>query len=342
MSVLIAQSLEQDRERVLLTLSARLKTEIESRQRRGIAVSDLMGELPRIFDLVCQALGATPEKAKARQSTAAQQHGARRAEQGVEVASLFREFTLLRASVEEVIRAQVARLSKDELLEVQARLSATLEHLLYLAVNTHIHRHTKELSDQARRDPLTGLLNRASFDSSLSDEVDRASRYNRPVSLVLLDVDRFKLVNDRLGHQAGDNVLISVARILQSSLRHSDTAFRHGGDEFAAICPETAGHVMKGVMRRLEASVLRYRAEARISEEIGISWGVSSFPTDATQVSELIRIADERLYVCKKEHHRQIAERASAADPSAPERPAGQKEDLPARKPRGKREATQV
>lgn len=350
MAVAIAQALEQERERLLLTLSAQLKSELETRRQRGIAVQDLLGELPRIYNLVCQALNDhTAEKSKSKKSTAALQHGARRAEQGFEVGTLFREFNLLRALIEDVIRRQIGKLTKEELVGIQATLSATLDHLLYLAVNTHIHKQTQELSDQARRDPLTGLLNRATFDSCLGDEVDRASRYNRGVSLVLLDVDRFKSVNDRFGHQAGDQVLLSIARILHSSLRHSDMAFRYGGDEFAAICPETAGEAMATIMRRLEMSVLRYRTEARIMEEIGISWGIVAFPTDAIEVSELIRIADERLYACKKEHHQRMAERAMLLDPPSPaddlaaaEKVAKKEEAVHSQKSRNKRATTQA
>lgn len=350
MAMAIAQALEQERERLLLMLSAQLKSELESRRQRGISMADLLGELPRIYNLVCQSLqdrGA--EKSKNKKSTAALQHGARRAEQGFEVSTLFREFNLLRTLIEDVIRRHVGELTKEDLFGIQTRLNATLDHLLYLAVNTHIHKHTQELSDQARRDPLTGLLNRATFDSCLGDEVDRASRYNRGVSLVLLDVDRFKSVNDRFGHPAGDQVLLSIAKILHSSLRHSDMAFRYGGDEFAAICPETGGEAMGTIMRRLEASVLRYRTEAKIMEEIGISWGIAAFPTDAVEVSELIRLADERLYARKKEHHQRIAERAmllelppAAESHTATEKSASQEESSPTRKPRQKRITSQA
>ncbi len=308
MSVPVAQALAQERERLLLTLSARLKVELEKNQQRRIPVSDLMGELPRLFDLVCQELEAdAPEKRGLRSSTVAQQHGARRIEQGMEVSVLFREFSLIRALTEEVIRQHVADLGKEELFAAQSRLSSTIEHLLYLSVSTYTHKQTQELSDQARRDPLTRLLNRTSFDLALNDEVERAQRYNRDLSIVLLDVDSFKQVNDRFGHQSGDQVLSSVARTIQTSLRHSDTAFRYGGDEFAAICPETPGEVMQVVMRRVEASVLSYFADSLVSEECGISWGVASFPADAALADDLVRIADERLYACKKQHHQRIA-----------------------------------
>ncbi|MFN7947172.1 MAG: GGDEF domain-containing protein [Blastocatellia bacterium] len=310
----LSQALAQERERLLLALSASLKTELEKNQQRRIAVSDVLGELPRIFDLVCQELGAdTQERSRIRSSTVAQQHGARRVEQGLEVGLLFREFSLIRTLIEEVIRCEAQTLDRARLFDTQSRLSSTLEHLLYLAVTTYTHKQTQELSDQARRDALTRLLNRATFDEALNDEVERASRYNRELSLVLLDVDRFKQVNDRFGHQSGDEVLLSVARIVQSSLRHSDTAFRYGGDEFAAICPETPGEVMEGVMRRVEASVLSYFADSPVSEECGISWGVASFPVDASRAADLMRIADERLYECKKAHHQRLDEQKNPA-----------------------------
>jgi diguanylate cyclase (GGDEF)-like protein len=308
MSVPVAQALAQERERLLLALSARLKSELERSQQRRIPVSDLMGELPRLFDLVCHEFETdSPEKRGLKSSTVAQQHGARRIEQGMEVSVVFREFSLIRALTEEVIRQHATGFGKEELFEAQSRLSSTIEHLLYLSVSTYMHKQTQELSDQARRDPLTRLLNRASFDLALNDEAERSQRYNRDLSLVLLDVDNFKQVNDRFGHQSGDQVLLSVARTIQTSLRHSDTAFRYGGDEFAAICPETPGDMMKGVMRRVESGVLSYFADSLVSEECGISWGVASFPADATRAEDLVRIADERLYDCKKQHHQRSA-----------------------------------
>ena len=308
MSVPVTQALVQERELLLLTLSARLKAELEKSQQRRIPVSDLMGELPRLFDLVCQELEVdSSEKRGFKSSTVAPQHGARRLEQGMEISVIFREFSLIRSLAEDVIRQHVPELCKEELFAVQSRLSSTIEHLLYLSVSTYTHKQTQELSDQARRDPLTRLLNRASFDLALNDEVERAQRYNRDLSIVLLDVDSFKQVNDRFGHQSGDQVLSSVARTIQTSLRHSDTAFRYGGDEFAAICPETPGDVMEVVIRRVEASVQSYFADSLVSGECGISWGVASFPANAARASDLVRIADERLYDCKKQHHQQIA-----------------------------------
>lgn len=95
------------------------------------------------------------------------------------------------------------------------------------------------LAEQALRDPLTGLYNRRFFDEALAQHVEAARRYNRCLSLVLFDLDRFKKINDEVGHEAGDVALKTFARRLLQSLRKADIACRIGGDEFAAILPET-------------------------------------------------------------------------------------------------------
>ena len=96
-----------------------------------------------------------------------------------------------------------------------------------------------QLSEQAVRDPLTGLYNRRFFDESLAQNIEAARRYRRELSLVLFDLDGFKQVNDTCGHQAGDEVLKTFARLLQETSRKADIVCRIGGDEFAVILPET-------------------------------------------------------------------------------------------------------
>jgi diguanylate cyclase (GGDEF)-like protein len=218
---------------------------------------------------------------------------------GLSAESLFRMFHRLRELVEES--------AAENDIEERTRLYRSTETLLEKAVVAYIHQQTHTLTDKAKRDPLTGLLNRYAFDVCLSDEVERARRYTRNLSLVLLDIDRFKSVNDLFGHPAGDKVLLAVAGTLRSSLRHSDLAFRYGGDEFAAICPETSGNVMSGLLERLESNLRQRFAEANLRQEVGVSWGVSSFPVDADDVAGMMQIADQRLYACKLTHHRQHA-----------------------------------
>jgi diguanylate cyclase (GGDEF)-like protein len=244
--------------------------------------------------------GLGPSEPSGIATASAMQIGKVYARLGLSAESLFQTFRRLR----ELIEDETAGTSG---VEDEKRLYRATERLLESAVVAYIHQQTHTLTDRAKRDPLTWLLNRSAFDLCLRDEVERAKRYSRDLSLVLLDIDRFKSVNDLLGHPAGDEVLLAVAGTLRSSLRHSDLAFRYGGDEFAAICPETPGNVIHGLLERLESKLRQRFAEANLREEVGISWGVSSFPVDAGDVAGMMQIADQRLYACKQTHHRQHA-----------------------------------
>ncbi len=106
-------------------------------------------------------------------------------------------------------------------------------------------------------DPLTELPNRRRFERALADEVERRARYGRPVSLLVMDIDHFKEVNDRFGHLAGDEVLRAVADWLRQNLRSTDLVARIGGDEFAVICPETSGEQARVIAERIAAGISR-------------------------------------------------------------------------------------
>ena len=97
----------------------------------------------------------------------------------------------------------------------------------------------KKLRDLALGDELTGLFNQRHFLSSLENELVRAARYRRPFSLVLIDIDYFKRINDEYGHRAGDIVLREIGTLLKETARNTDVACRYGGEEFAILCPET-------------------------------------------------------------------------------------------------------
>ncbi len=224
-----------------------------------------------------------------------------------ELEMVFRDLATLRSSVNDVVRRRANELSKDQLIELQAGLNAKLDELFSVKIERLIERRALAIAEQAERDPVTMLPNRAAFDRRLRDEIGRAQRYGRELSVVLFDVDRFKSVNDQFGHPAGDQALLQVARALKSSLRQSDAIFRYGGDEFAAVCPETSGEVIAHVLRRLESNLRVPGIEAHLSRQLGLSWGAASFPADAVEEGKLIRIADERLYDCKRSHHRSLA-----------------------------------
>jgi diguanylate cyclase (GGDEF)-like protein len=226
-----------------------------------------------------------------------------------EVETIFRDCAAIRLVANDALRRYTERMSKNELIEFQSVLSAKLDELLSAKISSMVERRALAWAEQSECDPVTALPNRAAFDRRLRGEIERARRYRRELSVVLFDIDRFKSVNDRFGHPAGDRILAEVACLLKSSLRRSDAVFRYGGDEFAAVCPETSGDAMAHVLRRLESNMPVLRIESRLqehsSERLDISWGVSSFPADGAEEDELIRVADDRLYARKRSHRRE-------------------------------------
>lgn len=213
----------------------------------------------------------------------------------------------LRQSVDDVLKRQAESVTKDELIALQSSLHKALDECFQRGVKDYCERRFQKLTKQARRDSLTGLLNRAAFEERMSEEVARAQRYGRHLTVVMFDVDDFKSVNDRLGHQAGDQVLVHVARLLQASFRLSDPVFRYGGDEFVALCPETSGAVIETALKRIQNQQTVLGGEAEFLRSVKISWGIASLPTDAVSAFDLIQVADQRLYQLKRNHHRQSA-----------------------------------
>ena len=237
--------------------------------------------------------------------------------EGVE--TIIRDCAAMRLAATESLRRYAEQMSKGELIEFQSALSERLDDWLSRKINRLIGQRERALAEQSERDPVTSLPNRAAFDRKLHDEVERARRYRRELSIVLFDVDGFKSVNDLFGHPAGDRILAQVATVLKSSLRQSDLVFRYGGDEFAAICPETSSGAIAHALRRLEASIpsrpLETHPQEQLGEQLGeqlagqpnISWGAASFPADSVEMDKLIAVADERLYACKRARRRSRA-----------------------------------
>jgi diguanylate cyclase (GGDEF)-like protein len=160
------------------------------------------------------------------------------------------------------------------------------------------------LEAQAMTDQLTGLANRRSFDAALAAEVQRAVRASQPLSLLLLDIDRFKLVNDKVGHQAGDGCLAAVATALGDTVRDAtDTVARYGGEEFAVILPFTdAGHA-RTVAEKLRTTVeeLRWEYTRGRSMPLTVSiGGATVLPERGFEPAELITMADRALYAAKE------------------------------------------
>ena len=159
----------------------------------------------------------------------------------------------------------------------------------------------EETLQDLSNDYLTGLSNRKEFDCHLEQEFAKAERRGRPLTLLILDLDDFKKINDTFGHQTGDQVLKKISAIIAQEKRVEDTAARYGGEEFALILPDTT---------KIEALVLAERIRSQIAKaivtcdqkeiEVTISGGIAAFPVDTVEKEDLVSYADHALYTAKK------------------------------------------
>ena len=163
-------------------------------------------------------------------------------------------------------------------------------------------RRAERLRKAAVKDLLTELPNRSYADDRAMAEFSRARRYGQPLSIVLLDVDRFKTFNDKYGHAMGDRVLRTIAGVLRDSLRVSDVVARYGGEEFLVLLPQTdlpnAVDKIEDVLREVEATPLQIAH--RPTQKLTVSAGIASYPVDAQDLNELLLEADRRLMRAKK------------------------------------------
>lgn len=161
--------------------------------------------------------------------------------------------------------------------------------------NARLYARTERM---ARVDSLTGLLNRRSLDEILPSEVGRHSRYGGVFSMIILDLDSFKSLNDNYGHLAGDELLRQIGIIMKNTIREADQAFRYGGDEFAILLPQTSISAAYKVAERI-----RQQTFARIeigSSPISVSLGLASWPADGVGPNDIIAAADVALYQAKR------------------------------------------
>lgn len=180
----------------------------------------------------------------------------------------------------------------------------------------------KALRRTAVTDPLTGLQNRRLFDEIFDKELNRARRYGQPLSLVTLDLHRFKEVNDKYGHPRGDEVLRATAATLKKALRTSDSAFRIGGDEFALLLPQTDSAQASALSRRIGVVFAEIVRPLELDISVALDHGVATYPQDGDQRAQLIRVSDERLY--RSKHAGAARAPAEAATPAVPTQPEAQ------------------
>ncbi|HNV69532.1 MAG TPA: GGDEF domain-containing protein, partial [Candidatus Ozemobacteraceae bacterium] len=176
-----------------------------------------------------------------------------------------------------------------------------------------------KLYEQAITDGMTHLYLHRYFKQRLFDEIKRAIRFRRHLSLIMVDIDHFKKFNDSYGHQMGDEVLKKVASILRKTIRTHDLPVRYGGEEFAVVLPETDIHgaaaVAERIRRTIETEYLEHEGKVI---KITASFGVSVFPECAQEMESFIKSADAALYHSKESGRNRVSEAPFLYPPPEP------------------------
>lgn len=239
-------------------------------------------EIHRLLSQVYQALGNYQEALRHYMAF----HETKDAVFNEDIATKIKSLEIIHRLGETQKDREIYRLENVELvqeIEERTRIQAELERLITM-------------------DPLTGLFNRRHFFELTQREMERCRRYHRPVSIIMVDIDEFKKVNDAYGHLVGDRVLVEAARRIQKALRRVDQACRYGGEEFAILLPETNQIQAGMVAERLRQTIGKQPAIASdLNITITVSVGVASYEKEGTlSVDTLLDQADQAMYLAKQ------------------------------------------
>ncbi len=190
-------------------------------------------------------------------------------------------------------QATEGKVGNFELFYTILAINAVTAVLVILFVLFYVR---KKLEYESSHDPLTGLLNRRSYEKMVQSEIARSKRYSSKLSLILFDIDNFKLINDHHGHGTGDSVFTDLAAAVTNSVRETDTVFRVGGDEFAVICPETDANGAFQLAEKVRVRIENFHFSTGKKETISL--GVAEFH-DGINKRELYQHADAALYSAK-------------------------------------------
>lgn len=187
------------------------------------------------------------------------------------------------------------RIKNDELLQAQLQLLESNQSL-----EDRVKRRTRELEKMALTDSLTGILNRGGLLGQMSMEIDRAVRYKHNLSVLMVDLDHFKLINDQHGHPVGDKVLSESVNILNGLCRRSDCIGRYGGEEFLILLPETTASEASELAERIRETFEKHVFVENINLNLSLtcSIGVTQYNTDQDE-SGLLQVVDRMLYKAK-------------------------------------------
>ena len=195
---------------------------------------------------------------------------------------------------------QAVSTEPDAFTQTDARMIDLLLGHTYEAIRRI--RLQEDLKDQAIHDPLTGVYNRRYFDETIETELQRSKRYDHPISFLMIDIDRFKEINDTFGHQMGDKVLQAVAELLSDQVRENDLVVRYGGDEFLIVLIETNGELQM-ITKRIQQAVARRNKENPLLDfPVTLSIGTARWePKSDLTIEQVLAKADEKMYEEKRQ-----------------------------------------
>jgi diguanylate cyclase (GGDEF)-like protein len=275
----------------------------------------------------------------ARATQAAIGHGRVRHKQGFELHEVIVEYVKLRQMLWNTLGPAITERRYVVPLELVQYVDRLLDELMLATLDSFYNSRVSDLEKRAVHEPLTGLYNKEYFLQRLKEEISRSSRSNEPITVAMMDMDLLKATNDTYGHQAGDAVIVAVAKALRDQGRQSDVPCRYGGDEFAVILTDTnktqARAFADRIMRNLQnltimiapdepalsashsgrpAARMRVHGKDRGEGAIPlvvpvptISIGLASFPEDGRSAEMLVAKADAALYRAKREGRNRVA-----------------------------------
>jgi diguanylate cyclase (GGDEF)-like protein len=182
-----------------------------------------------------------------------------------------------------------------------------------LATATQNARYVDRVRELANRDGLTGVFNRRCFETRMVDEITRAARYGGGVSVLMIDLDHFKQINDEFGHMLGDDVLRAVSAIFVRQLRKVDVVCRYGGEEFAVVLPATQGTSAGAVAEKLRCAVANTQFPG-VPYPVTVSIGVAEFPGNGITRDDVVRAADIALYDAKENGRNKVCLASASAN----------------------------
>lgn len=216
---------------------------------------------------------------------------------------------ILRERVLGVLFLQDCLQPRDWSIDDISLIGSLADNLSVAIENAELH---QEIARQAVTDGLTGVANRRSFNESFSREFERARRYAEPLSLVIVDLDYLKKINDTYGHKAGDDAIKEIGVLLKQSSRASDIAARYGGEEFCLLLPNTEIDMAEQLAERIRRKINDVHVEG--PGTISASLGVASYPIHADDPESLFQCADEALYQAKEKGRNQVIIATPAKD----------------------------